>query len=232
MNLTSRVLAVILVLTVSLSTAAPVLARSDHYRHSDGDDGARTSQQEHRDDDDDDRSKHHRVEAEGRADIESQRFRGWWWGNLWRSWHDKDRSEEGGQRTDTEEMQRRQAKLDERVAKLNAAAQSHQARLDILYGGVKAYVTDNTLTVENYDSLIAEVDNYQATSAANIEALVAMNPQHNPEDPEDKSEIAAYRDQYKRVIAGLIDYKKTLHVLVEATIEASLAEEPVEAQAS
>lgn len=99
-----------------------------------------------------------------------------------------------------------------------------QARISSIQDKAVAYKTDNNLTIDNWDALVAAADTAKANSAASIEALKAVKPTVDCNSTSVASDVATFkaaaattRDSLKAYKSSVKDILKALEAAKEAS---------------
>jgi len=108
-----------------------------------------------------------------------------------------------------------QTRLNEWVAQYKSTSQKDIAFGASYYAMVQTFVTDQSLTVENYDSLKANVESKQVAATQAIENL--QSPNLNCEqDPADTTERGFDRGNIRDAKRAMEEYRRALKDLTEA----------------
>ena len=121
--------------------------------------------------------------------------------------------------------EKRKAGLTKRMQDAVRYAQKHEAVFDKLYTRVKNFYETKQLTVTDYDSLVAAVDEAQANSAASIAALRSLEVNVDCTSETVADDVAAFQQAVKSTRDNLQTYKSALVNLIMAVKSAAEASE-------
>lgn len=144
-------------------------------------------------------------EASARRDSDNNRW--------WKPWHNNDNKPKPP--VDPAICAAWQTRLNEWVASQKTTSQKDIAFGVDYYAMVQTFVTDQGLTVQNYDALKADVEAKQIAATIAVEALQA--PDLNCEaDAAETTERGIEKSSYKAARQAMEEYKQSLKQLTEA----------------
>lgn len=140
---------------------------------------------------------------------QSQQNRGWF-----SRWHHKDKDEHEHNDQDAQKTcQERQDQLNQKVANFKAAAQRDVTFQSSFYGFLQTFVTDQNITVSNYDALKADVEAKQAAATQAVDAVTAPDLNCDEQSPDLDAQA---NDSMKQARQALRDYRQALRNLTKA----------------
>lgn len=118
---------------------------------------------------------------------------------------------------------KRQEVCERRVAKLQSAMTRLEARstkllgvIDSFYTKVTGFYSSGQLTVSNYDELLDNVDTARATATDEVAVLGALNEDIDCTDPEVTIDVATFKESAVSTKEVLKAYRKTLVELISS----------------
>lgn len=119
-----------------------------------------------------------------------------------------------------EACQSRKQGLQAKVATLARNAQRYQKRIDDVFGKVRAYREAHSLTVENYDALVAAATAAQAKSQVSADALAGLKPTIDCGSETVVNDVAAFRIAAAQARTDIAAYKTAVKNLITAVAAA------------
>lgn len=198
-----RILLIITVLSFSFGIAAPVAAVAQADRSEDVIEAAKKTASEKR------KSKEERI-AKIKADTEARKLA-----------------------LTQEKCEAREEKLQKLVPKLSNSANRLKTVIDRKYDRVVTFYDEKEITVENYETLVADIELAKANAEASMETLETYEVEVDCEQSGIGGQLDAYRTAVKEARDDLKEYRKALIALitsVKVKAEATEAEEDTETE--
>lgn len=112
--------------------------------------------------------------------------------------------------------ERREVALQRAMPNLANGAENVKSSFDTVYERVQGFYGDGQLTVENYDTLVANVDAAQVDATAALEVIETFSFELDCENPNVGEQLASYRDSIRGAREALVTYREELVALISA----------------
>jgi outer membrane murein-binding lipoprotein Lpp len=114
-----------------------------------------------------------------------------------------------------------QSGINSTMSDIKTRSQRHYDRITAVYELGTAFVKEKNLTVDNYDALVAAVDEKQAAAKATLSAL-DQQPTFSCDSDGPKADLQAFRSTRASKVAAMVAYRKSVRTLLQA-VKQSLA---------
>lgn len=115
-----------------------------------------------------------------------------------------------------EQCQAREQRIDATMEQMTSRGQKHYDVFTKISDRVKAFATDKKLTVENYDTLVADVDTKALAAKSAIESTKSVGGVFSCDNDNPKIASAQFRDAFKAQVAALKEYRTAIKNLIVA----------------
>lgn len=126
----------------------------------------------------------------------------------------------------TERIQKcesRKQGLDQKLANIVKNAQKYQTRVDTVFTKAQKYKTDNNVTIENWDTLVAAATDAQTKAKASVDVLSTLKTTVDCNSETVAADVATFKAAVSQARGDLHTYRKAVKDLVKAVKEAKEA---------
>jgi hypothetical protein len=118
--------------------------------------------------------------------------------------------------------QAREARIKNMLSNTNQLGQGQLNLFDNVTHRVKAYYENNSLTAENYDELVSQIEQYRFAARSSLIDAVSISDQFGCDTEDPKGTANQFRSMVQTQIQALKDYRTSIKNLISAVRDAAI----------